>query len=151
MYIGLQVLRAKIRGFQSAGETIHKRIFGSKGPKRDRLWCEKRLLGNYNREHLIAYGLLRGVPYERIEKCAKTNKPNVQRVFELIQAHGDGKAKREFTLDLVKTLLEGTTTPNHVVGSIVVSTEPTSSPVKRRQLNTERLLKAIPLITKKPM
>lgn len=108
MYTGLQVLRAKIRGLQAAGISIHNRIRKAKGPKRNKLWDEKRHLGGYNREHLIAYGLLRGIPYARIEKCSENNRPDPQRVFELVQAHADWKAKREFTLEKVKELLSPT-------------------------------------------
>jgi hypothetical protein len=105
MYISLQALRAKIRGFAAAGESIHHHIQESKGPKRHRLWNEKRCLGDYNRSHLIAYGLLRGISYERIEHCAPENKPNVQDVFSLIQEHGDLTARKEFTLERVQELL----------------------------------------------
>jgi hypothetical protein len=106
MQIGLQVLRAKIRGLQAAGTSLHNRIRKAKGPKRNELWNEKRRLGCYNREHLIAYGLLRGVPYRSIERCAKENRPDAQRVFELMRTHGDWKVARELTVDRVKELLE---------------------------------------------
>lgn len=105
MQIGLQVLRAKIRGLQAAGISLHNRIRKAKGPKRNELWNEKRRLGCYNREHLIAYGLLRGVPYGRIERCAEENRPDAARVFELMRAHGDWKVARELTVDRVKELL----------------------------------------------
>ena len=105
MHTGLQVLRAKIRGLQAAGISIHNRIRKAKGPKRNQLWDEKRRLGCYNREHLIAYGLLRGISYGRIERCAEENKPDAQRVFELMRAHGDWKVARELTVEKVKELL----------------------------------------------
>ena len=104
-HIGLQVLRAKVRGLQAAGITLHSRIRKAKGPKRNELWNEKRRLGCYNREHLIAYGLLRGIPYGSIERCAKDNKPNAERVFELMKAHGDWKVARELTVEKVQELL----------------------------------------------
>jgi len=105
MHTSLQVLRAKIRGLQAAGVSIHNRIRKAKGPKRNRLWNEKRCLGGYNREHLIAYGLLRGIPYTRIEKCSENNRPNPQKVFELVQAHGAWRARQLFTIEKVKELL----------------------------------------------
>lgn len=104
-HIGLQVLRAKIRGLQAAGSTIHHRIRKAKGAKRNRLWDEKRRLGCYNREHLIAYGLLRGIAYERIEHCAEENRPSAARVLELMKAHGDWAAGRELTLEKVEAML----------------------------------------------
>lgn len=105
MYVGLQALRAKIRGFQAAGLSIHHRISRSKGLKRHRLWSEKRQLGLYNRDHLIAYGLLRGLSYERIERCAKQNAPDAKRIFELMRLHGDWEANRKWTLELVEKAL----------------------------------------------
>lgn len=108
MYIGIQVLRGKIRGLQAAGETIHHRIKKCSGLFRNNLWNEKRCLGSYNRAHLVAYGILRGVPYDRIERCAPLNKPNPQMIFELVQLHGDWKQRRELTLEKVKSLLAPT-------------------------------------------
>jgi hypothetical protein len=105
MNIGLQVLRAKIIGFQSVGISIKNQISKSAGLKRDKLWQRKRALGCYNREHLIAYGLLRGVPYEKIEnKCAKYNKPNVDKIYVLIKQHGGWKAQ-ELTPEKMLALL----------------------------------------------
>jgi len=111
MYIGLQVLRAKIIGLQSVGISFKNRISKSSGPKRNNLWCEKRALGCYSREHLIAYGLLRGVSYERIEKCAEQNRPNVDKILSLINQHGDYRAIREFTPEKVKSLLSPASPP----------------------------------------
>lgn len=105
MQIGLQVLRAKIRGFQAAGISLHNRIHKAKGSKRYKLWNEKRRLGCYAREHLIAYGLLRGVPYERIERCKEKNRPDAARVFELMRAHGNWSVARQLTINIVKELL----------------------------------------------
>lgn len=104
-HIGLQVLRAKVRGLQAAGISIHNHIRKSQGPKRNKLWNKKRSLGYHSREHLIAYGLLRGIPYERIERCAGNNTPNASRVFELMKEHGTWQVVRDLTLDQVKQLL----------------------------------------------
>lgn len=104
--IGLDVLRAKIRGFQAAGETIAHRIKKVSGKQRWSAWDAKRRLGGYNREHLIAYGLLRGVPYVRIERCAKRNAPNVSKILELMKAHADPTTASKLTLEGIKMLLE---------------------------------------------
>lgn len=113
MHIGLQVLRAKIRGFQAAGISLHNRIRKAKGSKRDKLWNEKRRLGCYSREHLIAYGLLRGVPYWKIERCVKkNNKPDATKVFELMRTHGSWKVTWELTIDKVKKLLTPSAAPS---------------------------------------
>jgi hypothetical protein len=111
MFTGIQVLRAKVRGLQAAGISIHNRIRKAKGPKRNKLWDDKRALGSFSREHLIAYGLMRGVPYDKIERCAKGNQPSAAVVFELMKAHADWKLARELTLEKVKELLTPSAEP----------------------------------------
>ncbi len=111
MFTGIQVLRAKVRGLQAAGVSIHNRIRKAKGPKRNKLWDDKRRLGSFSREHLIAYGLIRGVPYDRIERCAKGNHPNAMVVFELMKSHADWKMARELTLEKVVELLTPSSEP----------------------------------------
>lgn len=108
--IGLQVLKAKIRGFQASGSTISSRITKSEKDRKNRLWNEKRALGVHCRAHLVAYGLLRGVPYDQIEKCAPNNKLNPQVVLDIMLAHNGWDPKRgyiKYDLDTVKGLLEG--------------------------------------------
>ncbi len=107
--IGLQVLRAKIRGFQSAGSTITSRIAKSEKERKNRLWNEKRALGNHCRHHLVAYGLLRGVPYGKIEKCAPNNRISPQVVLDIMLAHNGRDPKRgyaKYDLETVTKLLE---------------------------------------------
>lgn len=113
----LQVLRAKIRGFQVAGEGIRHRIKKTTGLKRQFLWQQKRALGVHGRYHLIAYGLLRGITYEKIERCDANNRPDPAVVFELMKAHVTwqqervmGKLVDTVTLEGVRLLL-GLTRP----------------------------------------
>lgn len=84
---GLQILRAKIRGFHVAGLSLQHRISRSQGERRMQLRLKKRRLGHSAREHLIAYGFLRGIPYEKIERCAWENKPVARNIFELAKLH----------------------------------------------------------------
>ncbi len=107
--IGLQILRAKIRGFQATGATISARITKSEKERKNRLWNQKRSLGVHCRHHLVAYGLLRGVPYDQIERCAPNNKLNPQVVLDIMLAHNGWDPKRglvRYDLDTVKRLLE---------------------------------------------
>lgn len=100
-HIGLQVLRAKIRGFHAAGSTISARIKKAEKEKKSRLWEAKRCLGIHSRYHLVAYGILRGIPYEQIEKCALNNQLDPKRLLEIIQAHnGWSKEKGLVQYDL---------------------------------------------------
>ena len=104
--IGLQVLRAKVRGFHAAGSTISFRISQSKRDRKHRLWESKRKLGSHARHHMIAYGLLRGISYQQIEKCATNNKPDLKYLLRILQDHG-GKS---WTLENLTQLLEHSST-----------------------------------------
>jgi hypothetical protein len=106
--IYLRVLRAKIRGLQATGVSIHNRIRKTSGKRRDSLWQEKRRIGTFNREHLIAYGLLRGIPYERIEHCSNVNRPSPARIHELMLAHMPPWEAKKLTVEAVQALLEPT-------------------------------------------
>lgn len=86
-HIGLQTLRAKIRGLQATGSTIHRRISKSEKERRHKLWQLKRELGDHCRYHLIAYAILRGVTYDKVERCSERNRPNPQRVLDIVVAH----------------------------------------------------------------
>jgi hypothetical protein len=109
-HIGLQVLRVKLRGFQVTGSTITSRIRKSEKERKNRLWNEKRRLGVHCRYHLVAYGLLRGVPYDQIERCAPSNKLDPKRLLDVILAHNGWDNKRGYVaydLEKVKALLTG--------------------------------------------
>lgn len=107
-HIGLQTLRAKIRGFHVAGSTIASHISKAKSDRKNRLWEMKRQLGDAARYHLIAYGILRSVPYAQIEKCAENNRPSPQRVLDILTAHNSWEAGVQFMrydIALVERLL----------------------------------------------
>lgn len=104
--IGLQVLRAKVRGFHAAGSTISFRISKSEKEQKHRLWESKRKLGSHARHHMIAYGLLRGIAYHQIERCALNNKPDLKYLLRIVQDHG-GKS---WTLESLMQLLERSST-----------------------------------------
>lgn len=106
MDIGLQILRAKVRGFHVASVSLTNRIRRAKGVKRQSLRIEKKLLGNSSRVHFIAYCLLRGIPYERIERCATENLPSPSVIFGLMKEHAGWKFGRELTLEKVKEALD---------------------------------------------
>ena len=108
--IGLQVLKAKIRGFLASGSTIASRITKSEKDRKHRLWNEKRALGTHCRAHLVAYGLLRGVPYGQIEQPSSNNKLSPQVVLEIMTLHNGWDPKRgyiKYDLATVEQLLAG--------------------------------------------
>lgn len=105
MNIKLQALRAKVRGFQAAGESIRNRINKSRGLKKNRLWWEKRELGRVNRVNLIAYGLLKAVPYENIERCSENNRPDPKEVLRVVLEHVSWEQRKQFDLAKIEALL----------------------------------------------
>lgn len=131
MEMCLQALRAKVRGFQAAGISIHRKIVKSSGLKRNFLWQQKRALGDWNRIHLIAYGLLRDIPYEKIEKCAKVNQPYVQSVFDVMSMHANWQVKRELTVDKVKVLLGQSQLPKEKCEPFVASLRALLKPTEK--------------------
>lgn len=104
-HIGLQVLRAKLRGFQAAGMTITSRISTSEKERKNKLWDEKRRLGWFARHHFVAYGLLRGVPYISIERCGMFNKIRPELLLSIMLEHAEKEQKRWLTLESVGELL----------------------------------------------
>ncbi len=131
-HIGLQVLRAKLRGFHGAGATITHRISKSQRERKSQLWNTKRSLGTVCRHHLIAYGLLRGVCYERIEKCAENNRPNPQLILEIMLVHADWSQKRDLNLEKVRELLITPVSTSPVEPVPVVSQQPQPAPTTPR-------------------
>ena len=108
-HTGLQVLRAKLRGFHAAGSTLSSRISTSHKERKSRLWNQKRSLGVHCRYHLVAYGLLRGVPYHQIERCAPTNRLDPKRLLAIIEEHNQWTPERGFVrydVDAVTKLLD---------------------------------------------
>ena len=141
-HIGLQVLRAKIRGFIAAGSTISSRISKAEKQRKHRLWDAKRNLGTHCRHHLIAYGLLRCVPYHLIERCAPNNRPNPQAVLDIMLAHADWQEKKGLDLERVKVLLS--------MSNLATSTVPCvdATPASRKPMTPEPfLLPTKPLVT----
>lgn len=132
-HIGLQVLRAKLRGFQAAGCTIASRITRSQKERKTRLWESKRRLGLHCRYHLVAYGLLREVPYERIERCAVENKLDPQVLLDIMLAHASRQQKGTLNLESVKRLLGSM--PEQPTPSM-----PTSPPAEGLLARARRLL-----------
>jgi hypothetical protein len=105
MNIGLQVLKAKLRGFHLAGATYSRRISRAEKERKHRLWEAKRRLGSHCRNHLIAYSLLRGTPYSAIEQCAPNNRPNPHVILEIMLQHATWDQNKDLDLSRVEKLL----------------------------------------------
>lgn len=104
MDIKLRVLKAKIRGLEAEGRSIRAHITRSSGSHKDQLWRLKRELGNYTRAHLIAYGLLRGVPYAKIESNS-ASMIDLKVIHDVITDTLPSWKRREWTVDRVRDLI----------------------------------------------
>lgn len=103
--IELEVLRAKLCGLQLAGVKLNKLIMSSKGDVRARLRNEKRLLGQFTRYHKVAYGLICGTPYEKIEKCGKHNRLSPARLRKILTDHNLSEL---WSIDQIQAILQPT-------------------------------------------
>ena len=86
MNMYLRVLKSKICGFQLESLKIRKEISRSSGIRRFDLWNMKRFIGSYARDHLIAYALIKGIPYCDIERKT-TCEPLASVILKIIHAH----------------------------------------------------------------
>ncbi len=103
----LLALKSKICGFEHTSRKFRSRIAKSEGAKRWQLQFRKHELGAYTREHLIAYGLIRKTPYEKIEaKCDERNPPRIDRILEIIHAHVPYLDRGKWTKVTLEKLLE---------------------------------------------
>jgi len=130
-HIGLQILRAKIRGFQSTGMTITARIGKAEKERKNRLWNQKRSLGYHCRHHLIAYGLLRGVPYDQVERCAPNNRPDPKLVLDIVVAHNRWTPEKglvSYDLEKVKQYLTTSTASTASTSTAASSTASSTKP-----------------------
>jgi hypothetical protein len=103
----LLVLKSKLCGLELTSRKFSRQIIKSKGDRRWNLRFRKSALGVHTREHLIAYGLLRNIPYERIEaKCQQGNQPRAGRIAEIIRAHVPYHEQAKWTQLHVEKLLK---------------------------------------------
>ena len=96
-------LKAIVCGHQHIATNLRKEAAKESGDNKWLLKHRKRQLGVRTREYLIAYGLARGVSYQKLEnRCANKNEPNAHQITTIIQQHF-GRA--EWTLTKVTDLL----------------------------------------------
>jgi len=105
MDIKLQLLKVKIRGFHATGQSIAHRISKVERERKTKLWEQKRLLGWHSRHHQVAYGLLRGIPYSKIERCAEHNGLNASMILSIMLEHFNACTGPRPDLAKVKELL----------------------------------------------
>jgi len=105
----LLLLKAKIKGFAEESKRIRRFINKSSGSTRYHYWEIKRSLGKEVRLHLLAYGLLRGIPYNQIEPNSNKhlrNYLNYEYLVSIIKHHYGFCGKSLWTVKSVKDLIE---------------------------------------------
>jgi len=81
-------IKETIKLLASEGRSIHEEIRRSAGLERHALWNKKREVGRKARAVLLLYGLLRGVPYHRIEpRCREHNGPGASWLLAVLREH----------------------------------------------------------------
>lgn len=96
-HYGLQSLRAKLRGFHASSVTLTSRMKSAQTTERRGMYqCMKHALGHSCRHHLIAYGLLRGLTYDQIERCSPQNRPSATLVLKIMLEHNGMMEVRKY-------------------------------------------------------
>ena len=101
-------LKAKIKGLAAEGRRTRDFIARSKGNERYANWNVKRSIGVEARYHLIAYGLLRGLPYSIIEPNSGKKSEyffNYEYIAQICQRHSFWLHKKLWTVDYIKKLM----------------------------------------------
>ena len=71
---------------QAASRRLNEAIHHTKGLERHALRLEKRSHGEATRSILLAYAMLRGVPYERVERSCR-RAPSASAIAEVTRQH----------------------------------------------------------------
>lgn len=99
------VLRAKIKGLAAEGVRLGQRARATTRARRAAHRRTKSQVGAIARYHLLAYGLLRGVPYAAIERPRADHAPDPARLARLVHEHGGWNAAREWPPERVRAWL----------------------------------------------
>lgn len=88
----IETLRASIAANVGESLALNRRIHATKGPDRADARHDKRSLGARTRALLLAYALLRDVPYLRVESARTRERPNAFSVARAVDPAGGREA-----------------------------------------------------------
>jgi hypothetical protein len=100
---GIKGLKSLVKLMAEEGRACRQKINATKGEERDGWWNEKRSVGEGARNALLAYGLFRGIPYERMERKCRIA-PNGYAIYSLLHKHGGDEWTQERVKELLKRL-----------------------------------------------
>lgn len=102
-------LVGKINGLAEEVKRARVRLIKGKTEcYRNEVAITKRFIGSEARHYLLAYSFMKNVPYSSVErKCAEGNKPNAERILEIVHSHMYYFERRKWTLDMVTAWLKG--------------------------------------------
>lgn len=83
----LRVLQSEIKNAAKAGRDFNAHIQAARGPERSALRGQKAAIGWTARHLLLAYLLLREVPY-RVGEAVTRTQPSISKLRELALSHG---------------------------------------------------------------
>jgi hypothetical protein len=99
-------LRAAVKGFGPEGTAIRKEINKSKGSPRHQLRLLKQSLGSDARYVYVVYGMLKGIPYKKIEpKCI--NLPASYNMKQVLDKYCSLVISKEYDELKIKAWLNG--------------------------------------------
>lgn len=99
----------KINGMAVEAKRASKSLLKSKSV--ESVWrcaATKRFIGEDIRHHLLAYALLRGCPYNALErKCRQDHLPSAESILKIVLGHVAGYKAPTYTIDKVNAWLKG--------------------------------------------
>lgn len=97
--IGLSYVREQLKRLAHEGRTKNALIAASSGPDRHAARQSKHGIGESARVMLLAYAMMRGVPYDKLERTTRTPPWQLGRILDevsgIVMEHRPGVAQAE--------------------------------------------------------
>lgn len=102
-------LIGKIKGLANESKRTRSHLDTAKSEKIVyKLAIRKRVVGSDIRHHLLAYALLRGILYAKLEQnCREDNKPNANCILKIVHAHLSEYDCKKWDIEKVNNWLSG--------------------------------------------
>ncbi len=99
--VGLSDVREEVKRLAHRGRSRNALIAASRGPDRRAARETKKGIGGTARVYLLAYAMLRGVPYDRLERTTRTPPWQLGRILDevsgVVSEHRPGVGQDEVT------------------------------------------------------
>jgi hypothetical protein len=109
MYKNQVELKSVIKGLAEESKRYNKFLKRAQSPAQViRIQAALLVLGSRARHAMIAYGILRGVPYAKIErKCRENNKPNPKMIQKHIFFVISAWEEKDWSIEKISEMIKG--------------------------------------------